>query len=143
MIPSLAKLSLQCQEVGADYDPAEGGNDDLQLYFTDMLLDSDRNAKYFAAIKSCRRCVERRRIVHCDGRRNLADTPVSGSYVDTVAACSSPAAVVAVVAAFARAARATPSPRGEDEEAPGIVAQRSSFHLVSPKVCYRPWTAVR
>ena len=53
MIPSLAKLSLQCQEVGADYDPAEGGNDDLQFYFTDMLLDSDRNAKYFAAIKSC------------------------------------------------------------------------------------------
>ena len=53
-LPDLGALSLHPvvpTEVGGPgvYDPAEGG-DDLQSYFTDMILDSDRNARYAEAI---------------------------------------------------------------------------------------------
>lgn len=34
------------------YDPATGGGDKMQAYFTDMLLDTDRNLQYFRAISA-------------------------------------------------------------------------------------------
>ena len=53
MLPSLQKLRISPKSIDADYDPSVGKSSSLQSYFSDMLMDSDRNARYFEAIKAC------------------------------------------------------------------------------------------
>ena len=52
MLPSLHNLSLQTDVAAhGDYDPTADGVG-MQQYFADMLLDSDRNARYWEAIQA-------------------------------------------------------------------------------------------